>query len=175
MSVRSTLPTPKVVGAVTTGHVATFVDATGARLQDGGAPGAGTVTHTGTLTAHAVMLGNGGADIIALGSLGTSGQVLTSNGAGSDPSFQSGSAGTVTHTGTLTAHAIMLGNGGADILALGSLGTSGQILTSNGAGSDPSFQTAAAAADYVVLSNGANPPTPVDDGNGNFIYVTYTP
>ena len=29
--------------------------------------------------------------------------------------------------------------------------------------------------DYVVASNGANPPTPIDDGAGNFIYVAYTP
>lgn len=29
--------------------------------------------------------------------------------------------------------------------------------------------------DYVVMSDGANPPSPMDDGNGNFIYVTYTP
>lgn len=33
----------------------------------------------------------------------------------------------------------------------------------------------AATADYVVLSNGVQPPTPVDDGAGNFIYVGYTP
>jgi hypothetical protein len=29
--------------------------------------------------------------------------------------------------------------------------------------------------DYVVMSDGAIPPSPMDDGNGNFIYVTYTP
>ncbi len=33
----------------------------------------------------------------------------------------------------------------------------------------------AAAADYVVMSNGATPPSPMDDGAGNFIYTTYTP
>lgn len=32
-----------------------------------------------------------------------------------------------------------------------------------------------AGVDYVVMSDGANPPTPVDDGAGNFIYVGYTP
>lgn len=30
-------------------------------------------------------------------------------------------------------------------------------------------------ADYVVMSDGANPPSPLDDGAGNFIYVGYTP
>ena len=29
--------------------------------------------------------------------------------------------------------------------------------------------------DFVVMSNGANPPTPMDDGAGNFLYVGYTP
>jgi hypothetical protein len=29
--------------------------------------------------------------------------------------------------------------------------------------------------DYVVMSDGANPPSPMHDGNGNFIYVTYSP
>jgi hypothetical protein len=29
--------------------------------------------------------------------------------------------------------------------------------------------------DYVVMSDGANPPSPVDDGNGNFIYIPYIP
>lgn len=32
-----------------------------------------------------------------------------------------------------------------------------------------------AGADYVVMSDGANPPTPMDDGAGNFLYVAYTP
>lgn len=29
--------------------------------------------------------------------------------------------------------------------------------------------------DHVVLSDGGNPPLAVDDGDGNFIYVVYTP
>lgn len=29
--------------------------------------------------------------------------------------------------------------------------------------------------DYVVMSDGADPPSPMNDGNGNFIYVTYNP
>lgn len=35
--------------------------------------------------------------------------------------------------------------------------------------------TGGSSVDYVVMSNGANPPSPVDDGAGNFIYVGYTP
>lgn len=29
--------------------------------------------------------------------------------------------------------------------------------------------------DNVVMSDGNQPPSPMDDGNGNFIYVAYTP
>jgi len=32
-----------------------------------------------------------------------------------------------------------------------------------------------AAADYVVVSDGGDPPIPLDDGFGNFIYVLYAP
>ncbi len=56
--------------------------------------GSGTVTNTGgALTAHDVVLGNGGADAKPLGSVGVAGQVLTSNGAGADPSWQAGGGG----------------------------------------------------------------------------------
>lgn len=34
---------------------------------------------------------------------------------------------------------------------------------------------AASGSDYVVMSNGAEPPTPMDDGAGDFMYVGYTP
>ena len=53
---------------------------------EAGVSGSGTVTHTGTLTAHAVMLGNGSVDITALSSLGTTTTVLHGNAAG-DPTF----------------------------------------------------------------------------------------
>lgn len=35
--------------------------------------------------------------------------------------------------------------------------------------------SAGSADDYVVMSDGADPPSPVNDGAGNFIYVGYTP
>jgi hypothetical protein len=35
--------------------------------------------------------------------------------------------------------------------------------------------SAAVSVDHVVLSDGNNPPAPVDDGAGNFVYVAYTP
>lgn len=33
----------------------------------------------------------------------------------------------------------------------------------------------ASVLDHVVMSDGNQPPVPLDDGNGNFIYVPYTP
>lgn len=89
---------------------------------------------------------------------GTAGQVLTSNGAGVVPTFQSGAGtGTVTHTaGALTAHQVVLGNGSADVKALGSLGTSGQVLTSGGAGVDPSWTTVAGSGTVTTTGSPAN-------------------
>ena len=65
-----------------------------ANAQPIGGSGSGTVTNTGgALTANAVVIGNGGADIAVLASLGTAAQVLTSNGPGGPPSFQNASGG----------------------------------------------------------------------------------
>ncbi len=115
-----------------------YLDGTGAYTVPTGS-GSGTVTHTGALTDHFVVLGNGTDDIQVIAGIGTSGQVLTSNGAGADPTFQSISGtGTVTNTGTLTNHALIKGNGGVDVSALGSLGTTTTLLHGNASG-DPTF------------------------------------
>ncbi len=115
-----------------------YLDGTGAYTVPTGS-GSGTVTHTGALTDHFVVLGNGTDDIQVIAGIGTSGQVLTSNGAGADPTFQSISGtGTVTNTGTLTNHALIKGNGGVDVSALGSLGTTTTVLHGN-ASADPTF------------------------------------
>lgn len=47
------------------------------------------------------------------------------------------------------------------------ISVSGQDITLNSAGG--------ITADYVLMGNGANPPTAMDDGAGNFLYVGYTP
>lgn len=61
----------------------------------------GTLASSALLTHRGVMLGGGaGATPYALSSLGTSGQVLTSAGAASDPSWVSPAAGTVTTINT---------------------------------------------------------------------------
>jgi hypothetical protein len=80
-------------------------------------------------------------------------------------SFGSGGTGTVTHTsGALTAHAVILGNGSADIKAIASLGTAGQVLISGGAGSDPTWGSvggASSAAPYNSMLAPASVTPPV--------------
>lgn len=163
-----------------------------------------------TLTIHGVVIGNT-TSAVNVTSAGTSGQVLTSNGASADPTFQAAAAGTVTSfsagnlsplfttsvgtststpaltfalstatanqaygtfssttpafgtvnvasggTGatTLTIHGVLIGNTTSAIAAT-SAGTAGQVLTSNGASADPTFQAAGGSglsrgADYAV-------------------------
>lgn len=56
--------------------------------------GSGTVTNNeGALGGNQIILGNGGADVFSLGTTGTLGQVLTSNGPGVAPSWQAGGGG----------------------------------------------------------------------------------
>lgn len=158
--------------------------------------GSGVVSHT----PYAVLLGGTTAtgpeqDI---GSLGTSGQVLTSQGIAAAPSWQtitgtgsvtsvSGSGGStgltlaggpITTVGTLTiGGTLVVANGGTGagslipyavlcggttstgaVQSVASVGTAGQILTSNGAGNLPTFQAAAAAAandnDNLIINGG---------------------
>lgn len=88
---------------------------------------------------------------------GSSGQVLTSNGASSAPTWQTGGGGgiptgtvggvpyyntttTVQSSGALTNNAVVIG-GTAGPTVVSSLGTTGQVLTSNGAGAAPTWQT----------------------------------
>ena len=58
------------------------------------------------------------------------------------------------------------GDGSPQEITLGAgLSMAGTVLSSTGG----------SGVDYVVLGNGVQPPTPVDDGAGSFIYVGYTP
>lgn len=105
---------------------------------------------------------------------GTSGFALVSNGAGADPSYQAVTADIQTLLdGISTTQGVILYYDGTDWVAL-SPGISGQFLQTLGAAANPVWADAV-TADYVVMSDGANPPSPMDDGNGNFLYMTYTP
>jgi hypothetical protein len=65
-----------------------------------------------------------------------------------------GGAGTVTATGALADHGLIVGNGGVDVSALAT-GTAGQVLISGGAGADPSWATRGVAVQVVSSQSGA--------------------
>jgi hypothetical protein len=147
------------------------------------AGGAGTVTNALNLTSNAVIVGDGGTvGVKSLAALGSSGQVLTSNGAGVPPSFQAptGGAGTVTNTGTLTDHGVVVGNGGVDVSAL-AVGTNNTVLHGV-TGADPAFSAVvesdlaltdvatanAATGQHGFLKKLSNVATDYMDGQGNW-------
>ena len=103
----------------------------------------GGTNATATPTAGAVAYGTGTA--YAFTSAGTTGQALTSNGA-SAPSFGTlGVAGGGTGLATTTAYGIITAGTTATgaFQQVSGTGTSGQVLTSNGASALPTWQNAA--------------------------------
>jgi hypothetical protein len=149
-------------------------------------------TGRSTLTDHGVVIGAGTAGVNVT-SPGTTGQVLTSNGASADPTFQSVSGtGTVTSVGTtspitggpitssgdiacpscttaaasLPANQIVTGGGSQALQTIGSLGTATTVLHGNASGS-PSFGAVSLSADVSgtlpVANGGTNLTTATDD------------
>lgn len=107
-----------------------------------------TVPHGGTgrttLTAHAVLLGEGTANV-NFAAPGAAGIPLVSAGALVDPAFGTATVpGGGTGQTTLTAHGVLIGAGAAAINQT-SAGNSGQPLLSGGAGADPNWGTLNAA------------------------------
>jgi hypothetical protein len=66
---------------------------------------------------------------------------------------------------TLTAHAVLLGEGTSGV-AFATIGTAGRVLTDNGAGADPTFQAPAAVPNFVDSE--------VPSGTINGTNVTFT-
>ena len=139
-----------------------------------------------SLTAHSVLIGEGTSAVVAVGP-GLAGQVLTSGGAGADPSFVSPTAGTgltlVTNATTLqyalstpvsttnggtgvsapTAHTLPVAEGASAFTFLGPL-TNGQLLIGS-TGADPVPATITAGSG-ISITNAAGSITIANTGAG---------
>jgi hypothetical protein len=151
-----------------------------------------TVPHGGTgvatLAAHGVVVGNGASAVNVTGT-GTAGQILTSNGAAADPTFQNpagAGVSTVTTTGNITALALPAGSGdlviymnNATLATIQGItaGASGQRLSiiSIGAGQvDLAHQNASATAANRLINFATSGNTSLAAGTGaaDFEYDT---
>lgn len=104
-----------------------------------------------TLTAYSVVCGGTASDtgpLQSVATLGSSGQVLTSNGAGALPTWQASSS----HLGT-TNHAVQVGNSTGGLTSL-TVGTNGQVLLGS-TGADPVFATLTSTGGTVTFTTGA--------------------
>jgi len=109
-----------------------------------GTPGTSTLTTQLTgLTNHNVLVGAGTATITKVAPSATAGVPLVSAGAAADPAFGTAVvAGGGTGATSLTAYAVLTGGTTSTnpVQSIASVGTAGQVLTSNGAAALPSFQ-----------------------------------
>lgn len=109
-----------VVGpaSATDGSVVLYNGTTGKIVKTGTAPVSSGGTGATTLTAHGVVIG-AGTSAIAVTTAGTAGQVLTSNGASADPTFQAAAGGGIGGSTGATDNAILAadGTGGATVQA----------------------------------------------------------
>lgn len=140
--------------------------------------GSGSITTTGSgatittaltgLTNHNVLVGAGTSTITKVAPSATSGVPLISQGSSADPTFGTAVvAGGGTGNTTFTAYSVICAGTTATgaFQNVSGVGTSGQVLTSNGAGALPSWQ--AAASSGINTING-------DSGSVTGSTVTFT-
>lgn len=151
---------------------------TGAATLTGVLTGNGTSAVTANaVTQYAVLVGGASNAVGNVASVGSSGQVLTSNGAGSNPTFQDNASGDVSGPGSSTDNALARWNGtGGDTLQ-----DSTVIVTDNGEmtnSSQPAFlvyvnttitNVTGDNTQYTIVFD-----TEVYDQNADFSSTTFT-
>jgi hypothetical protein len=156
-------------GAITVGTPSTYAS---------GSHSHGNLTNDGKLgdAAHRVVVTGTAGAVTQLSASGTSGQVLTSGGAASAPSWGAAnnhSHGGITSDGKVGAAAnrvLVTGTDGA-VGALSSSGTSGQVLTSNGTNA-PLWQTPPAVTTVANIAGGTAGQIPFQTAAGSTSFVS---
>jgi hypothetical protein len=131
---------------------------TGASTLTGVLIGSGTSPIVGNpITQFDVLVGGSGNAITSVAPSTTAGIPLISGGSAANPSFETAVvAGGGTGATTFTPYAVLTGGTAATgpVQSIASVGTSGQILTSNGAGALPTFQAPAASSISITGNTG---------------------
>lgn len=133
------------------------------------ASGSTVTTALTGLTQYNVLVGAGTSTITKVAPSATSGVPLVSQGAAADPVFGTasvagGGTGATTLTGVLTGngtspitgsavtqYTVLLGDASNAVTNVSGTGTSGQVLTSNGAGAAPTWQASGSGSGVWVL------------------------
>lgn len=142
-----------------TGGATPVIDIAGTYVGQSSITTLGTIT-TGVWNGTTIALANGGTGAttasgartnLGLGSLATLSTINDSNWSGTDLSVANGGTGRSSHT----AYAVICGGTSTTNpqQSIASVGTSGQVLTSNGAGALPTFQNAGSGAGLVFLAS----------------------
>lgn len=116
-----------------------------------GLPVAGGGTGAATLTAHGVLIGNG-TGAVAVTTAGTAGQVLTSNGAALDPTWQAAGSGAVATDTIWDAAGDLAVGSGANTAARLAIGTSLQVLRTNAGATGLEWASPAGGGDALVAN-----------------------
>lgn len=117
----------------------------------------GTSVFSGvTTTQHDLLIGAASNGITSVAPSATSGVPVISQGASADPTFGTAVvAGGGTGLTSATAYAVLCGGttSTGNFQSIAGVGTSGQVLTSNGAGALPTFQAAASGGNLVLIQS----------------------
>jgi hypothetical protein len=103
------------------------------------------------MSAEGDLIVGGAAGALTRLPAGTSGQVLTSGGAGAEPSWQAGAGGMAN---PMTAEGDIIIGGASGAPARLPAGSAGQVLTSAGPGAEPTWQAASGGGDSSSVPSG---------------------